>query len=330
MSRGYMPQLLEKCGKYYTGGHNVGEKTKARKILSILRSVVYYAFLVICVFAVVVSIVAKRNAGKDEGVPLFGYQMMFVRSDSMEKSPHTDVSEFDIGSIPVKSMVFVENVPTDPEEAKAWYGTLEEGDVLTFRYQVGTGMQETITHRIIDIEKDEESGHCTITLQGDNKGDENESITLGTQVIDTSKDTMHSGSFNYVIGKVVGVSYLLGLLIHIISQPVGIICVIIVPCLIIIIFEVIRIVNVFGSEKKKKYAEEKAQADSEIEALRRQLEELQRMAQQSSSPPDDDTGEAPETVADTEETNMAETATHEADASAEDMAKESTHEDTAE
>ena len=42
------------------------------------------------------------------------------------------------------------------EEAKAWYADLKVGDVLTFKYVYVR--QETITHRIIDIEeKNEES-----------------------------------------------------------------------------------------------------------------------------------------------------------------------------
>ena len=53
----------------------------------------------------------------------------------MEKSETSkDVSMYEIQDIRVKSMIFIEVVPTDPDKAKDWYEDLEEGDVLTFKY----------------------------------------------------------------------------------------------------------------------------------------------------------------------------------------------------
>ena len=246
----------------------VEKKSKVKKIFGIVRNVIFYIFLALCAFAVVMSLASKKDS--TGAVNIFGHQMLFVRSDSMGKSEFTDVSDYDIGSIPVRSMILIETVPEDPEAAAAWYDDIEIGDVLTIRYTYTT--QETITHRVTD--KQEKDGGYIITLKGDNKTDEN-ADTIEQTIDTTQADT----SFNYIVGKVVWHNYPLGLLIYAVKQPVGIVGLVIVPCLIIIIFEIIRVVNAFGAEKKKKYAEEKAQTNSELEELRRRLEELQRQTE---------------------------------------------------
>ena len=88
-------------------------------------------------------------------------------------------------------------------------------------------------------------------------------------------DTSLTDSPNYIIGKVTGQSYVLGLLVYAFKTPVGIVCLIIIPCLIIIAFEVIRLVKVFGKDKKEKQQAEKKKQEDEIEELKRQLAELQ-------------------------------------------------------
>ena len=59
-------------------------------------------------------------------------------------------------------------------------------------------------------------------------------------------------------------------------QPVGIILLIIVPCFIIILLEVLKIAMVLGADKKKREQEEKEKKDSELAELRRKLAELER------------------------------------------------------
>ena len=53
----------------------------------------------------------------DGTTEVFGHQLRVVTSDSMDKCDATDVSMYDIKSIPIKSMVFVELVPEDEQEA---------------------------------------------------------------------------------------------------------------------------------------------------------------------------------------------------------------------
>ena len=250
------------------------DKAKIKKIGKIALDVLLYIFLAICIFAVFVTVVSKRDS--DGAAEVFGYQMRVVTSDSMSESEFTDVSSFKIKDIPIRSMVFVKVMPDDTDEADEFYRSLKVGDVLTFRYVYTT--QVTITHRITSI-TEKETGGFVIELAGDNKNSEDGQLT---QVIDTSIPN----NTNYVIGKVTGQAYLLGLLMSFLMQPVGIILLIIVPCFIIILLEVLKIAKVLGADKKKREQEEKAQKESELEELRRKLAELEReKTEQTTSQP---------------------------------------------
>lgn len=241
------------------------KKAIVKKVLKITGNVLVYLLMAIAMFVLVISITSKKDS--DGTATVFGYQLRFVQSDSMEECELTDVSNFEIKSIRVKSCVFVDVAPESEEEKAEWYKSLKVGDVLTFKYVYSR--QETITHRIVNIEEKITGGYI-ITLEGDNKNAETD---LMQQTIDTSL----TDSPNYIIGKVTGQSYVLGLLVYAFKTPVGIVCLIIIPCLIIIAFEVMRLVKVFGKDKKEKLQAEKKKQDDEIEELKRQLAELQNM-----------------------------------------------------
>lgn len=257
---------------------------KVRKILSIALDVILYAFLILCVFVLIVSLTSKRNDG---AANLFGYEMRIVVSPSMEKSEYSaDVSQYKIKDIKTKSVVFVERVPEDEEKAKDWYAALKVGDVLTFRYVISSS-QETITHRITEITPTE-TGYV-IKLQGDNR---TEGSTVDTQTIYTSSADYpnQNAIYNYVIGKVVGQSTFIGYILYAISQPVGLACIVIVPCAIIIIWQIVRVAAVIGEDRKKKAAVKIAEAERiaaaeseerekqalELEELKRKLAQLER------------------------------------------------------
>ncbi len=242
-------------------------KSVVKKTFKIVGDILIAFVLLVTIFVLGVTVTSKKDS--DGTATIFGTQLRFVQSDSMAKCEYTDVSEYDIKSIPVKSCVFIETIPTDEKERDEWYANLRVGDVLTFKYVYTK--QETITHRIIDKQyveiKDENdiiTGHYYIfTLMGDNK---NSDSSLLTQTINTMIDGP-----NYIIGKVVGQSYVLGLMVYAFKSPVGIVCLIIIPCLIIIAFEIMKIVKVLGKDKK---TIQQKQAD-EIEELKRQLAMLQ-------------------------------------------------------
>ena len=239
--------------------------TIAKKVANIVLDVVVVAVLLLAFFTIVVTVNAKKSQDKDAS-SIFGYQLRFVQSGSMGKCAYTDVSKYKVKSIKVKSCVFIKTAPTDVEKIKEWYKTLKVGDVLTFQYK-----GEIITHRIVKIEEKETGNGYIITLKGDYKSSKDNEPA--EQVIDTEVDT--PATVNYIIGKVTGQSYLLGLCVYVLKKPVGIVCVVIVPCLLMIVIQIFRIVNVLGEDKKNKRKEEQANKDDEIEELKRQLAAFQ-------------------------------------------------------
>lgn len=235
----------------------------AKRVCGIAANVLLYAFIAVCLLGVILSITAKKEA--DGTATILGHQMRFVLSASMAKCEQTDVSEFEIKDIPARSMIFIEVVPKDTAKRDEWYAALKVGDVLTFKYVYVR--QETITHRITAIEKKETGGYL-ISLEGDNKNSDSETLS---QVIDTSIPN----SPNYVIGKVTGQSFALGLFVNVLKSPAGLVCIVIIPSLIIVILEILKIIRLFGADKRKKEMEEQAQQKEELDELRKRLAELE-------------------------------------------------------
>lgn len=234
-----------------------------KKILGIIGDVFLFVLIVAALFVLAVSVASKKDS--DGTATIFGYQLRFVQSESMAECELTDVSGYEIKSIPLKSCVFIEIVPEAEEDRQKWYDGLKVGDVLTFKYVYVR--QETITHRIVNIVPKSDGGYL-ITLEGDNKNSE-------SGVLSQTVDTSLQDSVNYIIGKVKGHSYVLGVIVYALKTPVGLTCFIIVPCLIIIAFEVFRLVHVFGKDKKERQREREEKQTEEIEELKRRLAELQ-------------------------------------------------------
>lgn len=236
-----------------------------KKLGKIAADFVVYLFLALCIFSVVITVLSKRDA--DGAAEVFGYQMRIVTSDSMAACEYTDVSGFEIKSIPIRSMIFVKTMPKNSAEADEWYRSLKAGDVLTFRYVYTT--QVTITHRVVSVT--EKEGGFIIELAGDNTNSE------GGQLYQTI-DTSIPHNTNYVIGKVIGQSYAMGVVLNFLRQPAAIILLIILPCFLIIVFEVAKIVRLLNTDKKQNEREQMAKKDDELEALRRRLAELENQA----------------------------------------------------
>lgn len=245
----------------------VTTKSRAGKVGRIVGNILLYLFLALCIFSVFLTVFSKKEA--DGAAEIFGYQMRIVTSASMEKCDKTDVSAYDIGDIPVRSMIFVKTMPDDPAEADEWYRSLKVGDVLTFRYVYTT--QVTITHRITSI-VEKESGGFIIKLAGDNVNDNSQPLY---QTIDTSIPN----NTNYVIGKVTGQAYLFGVLMSIITTPVGMVFAVILPCAVIMLMEIAKIARSIRGDRDRQAREESEQKDRELEELRQRVAELENSKQ---------------------------------------------------
>lgn len=231
---------------------------KLKQVLKIFSNIFIYSFIILSLAILVITIVSKKSYNNT--CSIFNYELRIVITDSMKKNDNVDVSSFKIKSIPKNSLILVEKVKND-----SWYDHIKEGDVLTFKYVYNE--QVTITHRVSKIIKKENGGYL-IELIGDNRSnDENTMI----QYIDTSL----TDSPNFVIGKVVYKSIVLGTILNSIKKPVGIICLIIIPSFIIILLEAIKIINLILLDKKNKELEVSSLKDQEIYELKKKLKELE-------------------------------------------------------
>ena len=242
-----------------------------KKIGKITANILLYVFIAVCFFTVILTVSSKKDP--DGTATFFGLQMRFVLSPSMEKCDETDVSDYRIKDIRTGSMVFIKTVPEDPDKAEEWYGKLKKGDVLTFKYVYVK--QETITHRITEINKNPDGGYI-ILLEGDNKSSDADTLT---QTINTAENNTP----NYVIGKVVGQSYLMGSALRVMKSQIGLICIVILPCLIIVILEIFKLTRIFSMDRRKAEKERLDKTESELDELRRRLAEYEAGA----SDPDD-------------------------------------------
>lgn len=240
----------------------VKTKLTPKKVLSIMGDVFLSLFLVFAVLCCV-SVVLMKQSGNNS-LNLFGQEMRLVLTESMEENKLTDVSSYEIKSIPKDSLIGIQTFKED--ERQEFYDSLKVGDVLTFKYLITSSEQVVITHRIIEIEKKSDDLNYLITLRGDNI---NEDGTTSTQVIDTTYD---ESSFNYIIGKVTWVNPVLGYMMTFLKSTYGIVFIIILPSSFVVIFEIFKIISYYTSDKK---AEKKAK-DDEIKALKERLEQLEK------------------------------------------------------
>ena len=248
------------------GGVTVN-KTKIKKISNIALNVLIYVFMAICIVSVIATVFFPKSS--DGATTVLGYQFRVVTTGSMAKSPETDVSGYKIKSIPQNSLVIIKTMPEDPQEAADWYeNEVAIGDVLTFKYLYER--QLVITHRVVDKYPNPEGEGYVIVLEGDNK---NENVNLARQVIYTADDD----SVNYIIGKVQAKSYVFGLFIGAMKEPLSLLLLIILPCLVIIGLEVAKIFKIVNAEKRERALVETAKKDEEILDLKKQLEMLKRM-----------------------------------------------------
>lgn len=208
-----------------------------KKLWRITANLLIALLGVLCIL-VAAGVITMKVKGSDT-LTLFGYQLRIVQTASMEKSPSTDVSGYRIKDIPSDSLIIIEELPE--EEKTEWYASIKVGDVLTFSYEYDR--QYIITHRVISIASAPEKGGLEITLAGDNASCPD---ARGEQVIYTGDDS----SNNYIIGKVTGVSYPLGWLLTNLRKPLGLVIVIIIPCLAMATYEGVKLVRILKASDK--------------------------------------------------------------------------------
>ena len=207
---------------------------KTKKVASVISTVLVVLFLLVAVLSFAV-VAVYRLRGED--AQIFGYQLRIVVSGSMEPA------------IPTRSLVAVR---TDSDDT-----SYEEGDILTFYYWSGSASEVIVTHRVISVR--EENGDIIYTLRGD-------AVENDTQEV--------SASSGDIIGKVEWSSAAAEQIVSFLCSPAGIVSCLIVPASAVLVYEIVRAVLLLRGAKIKKLKDENSEREREVEALRRELEEL--------------------------------------------------------
>ena len=263
-----------------------GEKKhgKLYKIINIILDVLFVSF---AVFAISAIIFRNTTNNSKDGNSINGYQLRTVETGSMAENNHIDpetYKSYSIKTLPVHTLINIQEVTTKNQES--FYEKLAVGDVVTFVYYTsinGKLGQYVYTHRLIEKTMTASEGY-KLVLMGDA-----ETPSGGTQTIYTDPLTAEH-SLSYVLGKVVWANHGAGEVITFLKSKTAILFLVIIPCSVLFLYEVGKIIYVVTKEKKQKDAikagEKQAELESnqaEIENLKAQLAALQNKEQEQAT-----------------------------------------------
>lgn len=206
-----------------------------KKVWNIVFSVLVWIVVVIAVAMMIFTIVSVNTFNRNDR-DLFGYKAYIVLSDSMAA---TDFSSGDL--------VLVKEV--NPSE-------LEVGDIIAYQSQNSSNYGETVTHKI----------RARTTTEDGDPG----FITYGTTT-DTDDDTIVT--YPFVLGRYEFSIPKLGTFFRFLKTPKGYIVCILLPFLLLIVYQGVNCVKIFRQYKQEQMAELQAEKDA-IEAERKKSEAM--------------------------------------------------------
>lgn len=214
-----------------------------KKAWNIISTVLIWIIVVIAVCMMVFTIVSVNTFNRNDR-NIFGYRAYIVLSDSMS------ATDFDAGDL-----VLVKEV--DPT-------TLQEGDIISYQSQNTENYGATVTHKIRSKTKD---------ING-NPG----FITYGTT---TGVDDETVVTYPFILGKYQVALPKVGTFFQFLKTPQGYIVCILIPFLLLIIYQGLNCVKIFRMYKAEQMAELQAEKDA-LEAQKKQSEAMmaQLMAMQ--------------------------------------------------
>ena len=257
-----------------------------KKILNIALKVVTWLLVAFTVFMMIFTVVTVTTVDKNDR-SIFGVKFYIVQTDSMslsENNKDMDV-HFNAGDI-----VIIKNVD-DPR-------ALQAGDIIAFMSTNSVSYGETVTHMIREIKKTEDGKVLGYVTYGTNTGTDDEALVEPEYVL---------GAYS---GKLPGVGNFFA---FVKSTPGYIVC-ILVPFLLLILYNGINVIRLFRKYKREQMADmqaEKEKLEEERAENQRMMQELLALKAQldkkeggEGTPPAEPASE----VAPTEETTTDETA----------------------
>ena len=223
-----------------------------KKAWKIISTVLVWLVVAVAVFMMIFTIISVNTFNRNDR-NLFGMRFYVVLSDSMA------ATDFDAGDL-----VLVKKV--DPT-------TLKEGDIIAYQSQNAENYGATVTHKI----------RSKTTDANGNPG----FITYGTT---TGVDDETIVTYPFILGKYQVALPKVGTFFQFLKTPQGYIICILIPFLLLIIYQGLNCVKIFKMYKAEQMSQLQAEKDA-LEAQRKQSEEMmaqllvmqQQMAQQSQS-----------------------------------------------
>lgn len=223
-------------------------KNVFKKIMNILIKVVTWLLIAFTVFMMVFTVVTVATVDRNDRA-IFGVKFYIVQTDSMslsDKNADLDV-HFNAGDI-----VVIKNVK-DPR-------TLQAGQIVSFMSTNSVSYGETVTHMIREVKTNDEGKVLGYVTYGTNTGVDDEALVEPEYVLGTYAAKLPGVGNFFAFVK---------------STPGYIIC-ILVPFLLLILYNGVNVIRLFRKYKREQTAEIQAEKD-QLEAERA---ENQRMMQE--------------------------------------------------
>lgn len=220
-----------------------------KQVWKVISTVLVWAVVAIAVFMMIFTIVSVNTFDRNDR-DIFGVRCYIVLSDSMS------ATDFDAGDL-----VLVKEV--DP-------ATLKEGDIIAYQSQASENYGATVTHKI----------RAKTTDANGNPG----FITYGTT---TNVDDETVVTYPFILGKYQMALPKVGTFFQFLKTPQGYIVCILIPFLLLIIYQGLNCVKIFKMYKAEQMAELQAEKDAleaqrkQSEAMMAQLLAMQKQMQQS-------------------------------------------------
>ena len=206
-----------------------------KKAWNIAKNVIVWLVVALAVFMMIFTIISVNTFDRNDR-DIFGYRCYVVLSDSMSA---TDFSAGDL--------ILVKKV--DPT-------TLQEGDIISYQSQNSENFGATVTHKIRAKTRDADG----------NPG----FITYGTT---TGVDDATVVTFPFILGKYEAVLPGVGHFFQFLRSTPGYIVCILIPFLLLILYQGINCVKVFRRYKAEQMEELQAEKDA-LAAQKKQSEDM--------------------------------------------------------
>lgn len=222
-----------------------------KKVLNIVKNVLVWIVVIVAVAMMVFTIISVNTFNRNDRA-LFGYRFYIVTSDSMS------ATDFRAGDL----IVVKKEDPTK----------LVAGDIISYQSQNTENYGAVVTHKIRDKATDP-SGNPGF-------------ITYGTT---TNVDDETVVTYPFILGKYQLALPQVGTFFQFLKTPQGYIVCILIPFLLLILYQGLNCVQIFRAYKKEQLAQLQAEKDA-LEAQKKQSEEMmaqlmamqQQMMQQNS------------------------------------------------